>query len=166
MVIRPWLQQRLRGGDEDAVDALLHGVIPANLLEDPDMAEEGDGLIGYGSDAEGHADELDDEAVEGGGAHGEHDDPEVRPALPRRPTARFYQQVSRKPIHPLTSTTVYQACYCALKIKVDYNIHDLAFDCMVKFAAAILPPGHYLPGFVLAKLKCMLYGTSNGAGWG
>lgn len=60
--------------------------------------------------------------------------------------------------------TVLQASYTLLKIKVDYTIHDTAFDCMLKAMSALLPEGHFLPmcvGTLLVLfLQCKLYACS------
>lgn len=146
------VQLRLRGGVDDVIEGLLHGIFPADF--DDDEPEEGDDLghpwgngdveaPDVGGGGEGGA-----PAPGGPGGEGPQEPaaPGARPVLPKRPTARFYCSVANEPLHPGTTTTVNQAVYCALKIKVDYNVHDLAFDSMIKFASAILPPGHFLPG--------------------
>ena len=76
-----------------------------------------------------------------------HDAPPVRPTLPKRPTGAWYASVGHLALHEHTEITVLQASYALLKIKIDYSIHDTAFDIMLKATSAFLPNGHFLPGY-------------------
>lgn len=127
------VQMRLRGGVDDVVDALLHGIFPEEFEEE------------YLAEEEDHPNE--DVPADNGQNEGPAALAGARRVLPKRPTAKFYCEVANETLHPGTQITVNQAVYCALKIKVDYNIHDIAFDSMIKFASAVLPPGHFLPGY-------------------
>lgn len=128
---------RLRGGVDDLVEAVMHGIVPDE--SEDEMPDEQEDLPPDDAVAAVAEDAADNAAPAG---------PGQRRLLPKRPAAKFYCEVADETLHAGTQTTVNQAVYCALKIKVDYNIHDLAFDSMIKFAAAILPPGHFLPGYV------------------
>ena len=115
----------------------------------------GAGAVGAGAPA-GAAGGLGAEAANdvGAGAAGaagaaagaEGAQPAIRPRLPKRPTARWYLDHGHWTLHCLTNVTVLQASYTLLKIKVDYTIHDTAFDTMLKAMSAMLPDGHFLPG--------------------
>ena len=85
-------------------------------------------------------------AAVGAAAGAEGAQPAIRPRLPKRPTARWYLDHGHWTLHCLTNVTVLQASYTLLKIKVDYTIHDTAFDTMLKAMSAMLPDGHFLPG--------------------
>jgi len=102
-----------------------------------------DAQLGAGEEPDLNGGPAEHDDVPAGEAVAEDD---VRPQLPKRPTANFYCRVAGLPLHPQTEITVKQACFAALRVKIDYNVHDAAFDCLMKFAAAILPPGHFLPG--------------------
>lgn len=133
------LQLRLRGGVDDIAEALLHGIIPEAAVEEYMMEDELDGLL---AEEDAAPDPAEDPPPQPGACR----------ILPKRPTARFYCEVADEKLYPGTDVTVNQAVYCALKIKVDYNIHDLAFDSLIKFTAAILPSGHFLPGYATPTL--------------
>ena len=94
------------------------------------------------------------DAAPGVAAPAPHDAPPVRPTLPKRPTGAWYASIGHHTLHKHTTITVLQASYALLKIKIDYSIHDTAFDIMLKATSAFLPKGHFLPGYA-TDLHCL-----------
>ena len=58
----------------------------------------------------------------------------------------FYRERGNDPLHTGTAATVFQACYALLKLKIEYSIHDTAFDLILGVISDILPEGHIFPG--------------------
>jgi len=59
----------------------------------------------------------------------------------------FYHERGNDSLHSGTTATVFQACYALLKLKIEYSIHDTAFDLILGVISEILPAGHIFPGY-------------------